>query len=621
MRRAIAFAGLIGLVVAGCGAGTNAGASGPDAPGCGNGVVEPGEGCDDGERNDDRRADACRTNCVPAGCGDGVRDAGESCDDGSRNGEAPDACRADCSPARCGDGTVDTGEACDDGVDNSDRAPDACRLDCRAARCGDEVIDTGESCDDGARNSDTAPNACRTDCLRPVCGDGVTDAGEGCDDGPGNGDTTPDACRSTCRPAGCGDRVIDTGEGCDDGNDDPGDGCDRCTPADLAPGRVCRTDGSLGHCGAPGREVVCRDPDWDGTGTCAIVLEPGEACVRDAADAICGPMTFCWHDADPAFRCIPSCGNGSFQPEAGEQCDDGNSEPNDNCSNDCQVIAGTCAAPVDLVSEWVETRGAYVWGGTLRDHPSQTTASCLAGTEWTPDVIVRFTAPAAGTWVFRYEPLGWEGALTLLGHDCQASESPWSCVAGMNGVQSDRELAAGETVYLALDGSISNTFDLLVWRPACGDGVQQPMEECDDGNVADGDNCSATCEAEGKTCEAPWNLQDGSHWLGHLTPGMGPGVAASCVDGSGSWPEAVGRLVAPADGRYLFTVRLVNSDGPAAFSIRGESCGAQGIERLCGTIQPGVVNRFLLDLTEGETVFPIVGSPDSGSFILEVHRL
>jgi cysteine-rich repeat protein len=64
------------------------------APGCGDGIVDPGELCDDGASNSDTVADACRTDCVPASCGDGVVDAGETCDDG--NTVAADGCSPDC---------------------------------------------------------------------------------------------------------------------------------------------------------------------------------------------------------------------------------------------------------------------------------------------------------------------------------------------------------------------------------------------------------------------------------------------------------------------------------------------------------------------------------------------
>jgi cysteine-rich repeat protein len=52
---------------------------------------------------------------APPGCGDGVLDADEQCDDGDANSDtAPDACRASCRLPWCGDAVTDAGEACDD---------------------------------------------------------------------------------------------------------------------------------------------------------------------------------------------------------------------------------------------------------------------------------------------------------------------------------------------------------------------------------------------------------------------------------------------------------------------------------------------------------------------------
>src|SRR5262249_35546604 len=99
-------------------------------PRCGDGIVDAGEGCDDGNRT---ACDGCSPWCQPEPglvCGDGVAsfECGEECDDGPANGSAPDGCRANCQHARCGDGIVDTGEQCDDG---NDRACDGCGVDCR----------------------------------------------------------------------------------------------------------------------------------------------------------------------------------------------------------------------------------------------------------------------------------------------------------------------------------------------------------------------------------------------------------------------------------------------------------------------------------------------------------
>lgn len=98
---------------------TSAGSAdtGPDTEGCGNGVLEQDEQCDDGDANSDSVPDACRTDCRTAHCADGVVDpgAGEECDDGNQNAQEPNACRETCLLPTCGDGVQDTGEPCDDG--------------------------------------------------------------------------------------------------------------------------------------------------------------------------------------------------------------------------------------------------------------------------------------------------------------------------------------------------------------------------------------------------------------------------------------------------------------------------------------------------------------------------
>lgn len=68
---------------------------------CGNGILDPGEACDDMNRID---TDACRNDCRTARCGDGVRWEGvEDCDDG--DGSA--TCTPECTWAEDGSGTTD----------------------------------------------------------------------------------------------------------------------------------------------------------------------------------------------------------------------------------------------------------------------------------------------------------------------------------------------------------------------------------------------------------------------------------------------------------------------------------------------------------------------------------
>jgi cysteine-rich repeat protein len=65
----------------------------PNKAVCGNGVVEIGEQCDDGNTND---CDGCSAKCTIERCGNGVVECGEQCDDGPNNGTAGDPCSTTC---------------------------------------------------------------------------------------------------------------------------------------------------------------------------------------------------------------------------------------------------------------------------------------------------------------------------------------------------------------------------------------------------------------------------------------------------------------------------------------------------------------------------------------------
>ena len=164
---------------------------------CGDGIKATTEPCDNGPENSDTQAGACRTTCQLAGCGDGVLDPGEVCDDRNRLGG--DGCAATCRKLEvCGDGVLDPGaEQCDEGTNNSDTRANRCRTTCALPRCGDNVTDRGEECDDG--NLDNG-DSCDSNCTWPRCGNGVAGSGEECDDANTfNTDTCqPDCTKNTC---------------------------------------------------------------------------------------------------------------------------------------------------------------------------------------------------------------------------------------------------------------------------------------------------------------------------------------------------------------------------------------------------------------------------------------
>jgi cysteine-rich repeat protein len=192
----------------------------PENAVCGNGIVEAGEECDDGNAND---CDACSNRCtLVTGCGDGIVCGTEECDDGNRTD--CDGCSPDCtleSGLRCGDGVRNAacGEECD--------PPSAGRCDAQCHRipyCGDGIVDPGEACDDGNTNDcDTCTNRCT---LVTGCGDGVVCGTEQCDDG---NPSSCDGCSATCTLESgfrCGDGLVDMacGEECDP----PGPGTPEC---------------------------------------------------------------------------------------------------------------------------------------------------------------------------------------------------------------------------------------------------------------------------------------------------------------------------------------------------------------------------------------------------------
>jgi cysteine-rich repeat protein len=188
---------------------------------CGDGRIDPGEVCDDGNNRD---GDGCSADCKSTEvCGNGIVDVavGEECDAGPHQTAT---CNLDCTIARCGDGKLNlaAGEQCDDG---NRRGGDGCSADCRLESCGNGIVDFGEECDLGPNNSNSGD--CLVNCRIARCGDGFVDTTglhpEECDAGPVQTVT----CNLDCTITRCGDGKLNlaAGETCDDGNTINGDGC------------------------------------------------------------------------------------------------------------------------------------------------------------------------------------------------------------------------------------------------------------------------------------------------------------------------------------------------------------------------------------------------------------
>ena len=75
---------------------------------------------------------------LDASCGNGILERGEACDDGNQVQE--DACLTDCTLARCGDGVVQAGE------EDCDEASERCSPDCQFAHDGRSIERAARSC-------------------------------------------------------------------------------------------------------------------------------------------------------------------------------------------------------------------------------------------------------------------------------------------------------------------------------------------------------------------------------------------------------------------------------------------------------------------------------------------
>lgn len=95
---------------------------------------------------------------------------------------------------------------------------------------------------------------------------------------------------------------------------------------------------------------------------------------------------------------------------------------------------------------------------------------------------------------------------------------------------------------------------------ACGNGVLEPPEQCDDGNTAGGDGCDATCKIELPNTPAGSNVQVTDSATGaKITFGQVTGAGTTLVASSETGPEAPGgfRLASDPPKYYQITTTAV----------------------------------------------------------------
>ena len=295
---------------------------------CGDGQLDPGEDCDDGNFEPDM---VCDDRCHFT-CGNGAVDplVGELCDTGISAGVIG-ACPTTCNDGMSCTSDVLSGTGCLAMCTNSPITAtvpgDGCcpggatsltDADCPVV-CGNSLVETGERCDTAIVAG--MPGACPTTCNDGFSCTTDTLAGAACTAQCMNAPVTMamngDGC---CPPGALPEDDNDCLPGCGNGQVDPGETCD--TGILVGPGRcpaLC-TDG-----------IVCtRDVVING-GTCTATCSFTPITTPMNADGCCPAGASSLNDNDCPIR----CGNAIDEP--GEQCDDGNLNNTDGCSNTCTL--------------------------------------------------------------------------------------------------------------------------------------------------------------------------------------------------------------------------------------------------------------------------------------------
>ena len=450
---------------------------------CGNGAIDPGEQCDDGNTSGH---DGCDEVCrIEPFCGSGRVDPGEECDDG--NFKDGDGCAHDCTlEVGCGNGVLEVGEQCDDdNVVSGDGCTGDCRIEGGGPVCGNGILEYTEGCDDG---NTVSGDGCTADCEREDgCGNGELAAHEQCDDGnniSGDGCSagctveficgnnvcdsdkgeTCSFCPRDCCPL-CGNGRLDAGEQCDDDNNENGDGCSRgCLDEDGIPecgngiwelGEECDDGNLIIHDGC---SDVCEKEFTCGDGECTSDM--GETCQRCP------------------FDCCPSCGNGVLQP--GEQCD--TTALNDRtceyfgytggtlgCTNWCTYSFANCTGSGPVCGNGVVEYGETCDGGNL-NYQDCTTLGFFEGTLFCTDCHFN-TAGCQGRWRFFFEDFEDDNSAWSLGGSVWGVGSPTGTPSNLpSGVN-----CAGTNLTGNYNANMSWTVDCIVSEEINLSGATAPV--------------------------------------------------------------------------------------------------------------------------------------------------
>lgn len=260
----------------------------------------------------------------------------------------------------------------------------------------------------------------------------------------------------------------------------------------------------LGATGCPVDDCECVDQDGDGfcTATCSgslIDCDDGDAFVFPGAadhhidgydydcngDDLGGVGAPCNADAQCTATCNQTSGRCVAAPEdcrrPGDEDGNGLADCEDPaCATECAELTGAlCAEPATP-------------GAATQPPPTRLAETSCTGVE-----------PATAYAIVPGSP-GESGMLTLWTEGASAFEvrtqacaEPGTCSRGIDGTVSwTRPWEGGAPLWVVVPGAGTHTLYWSYEAAVCGNGTMEQPEECDDGDIDDGDGCSADCSLE-----------------------------------------------------------------------------------------------------------------------------
>jgi cysteine-rich repeat protein len=562
---------------------------------CGNGLIRDPESCDDGNYED---LDGCSGGCSPEQgwscflepstcqiCGNGLVEFGEECDDG--NGISGDGCSSVCveeglpwvcwgiQPTiceNCGNGLVEGNETCDNNNTlNGDGCNSVCRIEANwTCNTNAQLFSECQSCGNGLVE------------YTEVCDDGVVDDLHGCHGncsivyGWSCQGTNPSVCQQ------CANNLLEGTEECEDGNLVSGDGCS--SDCKIETGYTCWGPESnicekCGNLRVEGNET-CDDGNLNPADGCSsgCRVETGWAC--NSLTTTNGTVNLnTTRTVDGiTFGTVSVCqkpGNGIV--EGVEECDDKNTVSLDGCNATMEIEEGfTCAAlgASEGPSTCQKCGNARVEGTEACDDGNLVngegcTSSCAIQTDWTCSSIVwkelhgwKLQVDIADN-VINENNIQYKTMSVCQSPGNSKTEGFEECDDGNlingDGCAANSIIEAGYTCY---DGFPSRCHK-------CGNGMLDPFEECDDGNLNDWDGCDSTCKKE-------------FSWLCSNGDASNPDECSQCGDGVKEYTERCDDANLN-DGDGCSSLCKVESGWKCNITVSPSACRKKGN----GIIEPG----------------------------------